>query len=340
MAIRLHFAGLEPGRPLVHLAWAAYQDRPALSASTTIHFGRELADAFGQSLQVAESIIDSDVVIYPHPYEETAITHAVGQAARTNQKPCLFFSQDERLPPSNLPFGTLYRSSIFKRLPHERAHAVLINDVRGEVSAEAATLLEREAIPRVGFCGYVGTPLRRSLFWLAGARQKVAGLSLRARVLRQVLRDRRLCADFIARADYLGFATLAAFNPQHSLAAPRKAFLENLFACPYGLALRGKGNHSVRFYEILAAGRIPAFINTDCVLPFEEEIDWKRLFPWIEHDDIPSIGDRILEFHNSIESEEFKVRQAALRSLWESRLTAVPYFSHILHTVASGARPP
>jgi hypothetical protein len=340
MSIRIYFAGLQPGRPLILLAWAAFQSRPALTATTTINFGRDLKSAFGKTFRVADKLADCDVVIYPHPYADDSATAAVADIARAEQKPCLFFSQDERLPPSRLSFGTLYRSSIFKRLPHERAHAVFISDVREEAPQHATVVVEREDRPRLGFCGYVGTPIRRAILRLLGARQKVEALDLRSRVLRYAQQDQRLDSHFITRADYLGAATLAVFDQTHPLADARQAFLQNLFKCSYGLAMRGKGNHSVRFYEILAAGRIPVFINTNCVLPFEAEIPWKTIMPWIEHEDIPSIGDRLLRFHNQMDEAGFRDKQLELRALWEARLTPIPYFTHILQAVASGKSAP
>jgi len=244
------------------------------------------------------------------------------------------------LPPSRLQYGTLYRSSIFRRLPHERAHAVLINDVTQEVPGATAAVREKEPQPRIGFCGYVGTPLRRAVLQVVGAKQKVAGLKLRARVLRCIEKDRRLLAEFTTRADYLGAATLAAFREDHPLTASRQAFLQNLFACSYGLAIRGKGNHSVRFYEILAAGRIPVFIDTNCVLPFEDEIEWRKLMPWIGERDVDSLGDFVVKFHDNLSGEAFASKQRQLRALWENRFKPIPYFAHILSTVAAGKRAP
>jgi hypothetical protein len=339
MPLRLHFAGLTPNRPLTHLAWAAYAHDDRVAGGTTVHFGRELADAFAKHWSIAPSIADCDVVVYPHSYEDGPETASVAEAARAAGKPCLFFSQDERLAPSRLSYGTLYRSSIFKRLPHERTLPVFINDPTTEYSA-AEEILPKPHRPRVGFCGYVGTGISRSLFRLAGANQKVDGLAIRATALAALKRDPRIDCDFLSRATYLGSATYAAFDKQHPLADARDAFLANLFRCPYNLAIRGKGNHSVRFYEVLAASRIPLFVNTACVLPLEREIDWKAHTLWVEDSDLPQIGDRVTAGHAAIPAEEFEERQRANRRLWETRLKPEPFFAHVLATVAAGQPAP
>jgi hypothetical protein len=252
-------------------------------------------------------------------------------------KPCLFFSQDERIPPSRLGYGTLIRSSIFEKLPHERAHPVFILDIKEETGGAYPEVIAKGARPEVGFCGYVGTPLSRLGLRILGARAKVDGLAFRAKVLGAMRRDQGVDCRFIARGTYLGAAPLSAFRRDHPLADQRQAFLANLMESPYALAMRGKGNHSVRFYEILSAGRIPVFVNTACVLPLESEIDWKKYSVWVEESELPRIGRHLREFHDRIGAEEFVDLQSRIRSLWLERLRPEPYFKHVLEVVASGS---
>lgn len=340
MAVRLHFPGLCAGRPLVVIAWAAYAKDSLIASATQMHFGRELADVFGLHWRVVSRIEDADVVIYPHSYVDGPETRAVAEAARKAGKPCLFFSQDERLPPSRLTYGTLYRSSIFERLPHERTHPVFINDVRSELADQPPEAIEKETRPTVGFCGYVGTPLTRLMWRAIGQRQKAQGLTLRHRALQYLRADNRITSRLIARSTYLGSATLSAFNTAHPLMHERAAFLRTLCDNGYGLAIRGKGNHSVRFYEILCAGRIPLFINTQCVLPLEGLIDWKSFTCWVEDVDLARIGDTVVLFHKRISADAFLELQRRNRHLWETFLRPEPYFRYILDRVAAGEPAP
>jgi len=337
MAVRIHFPGLAPGRALVTIAWAACAKDPQLAAATKVYYGRELADVFDTHWRRVDRIEDSDVVVYPYTYEDGPETQGVADAAKAAGKPCLFFSQDERIPPSRLGYGTLIRSSIFEKLPHERAHPVFILDIKEETGGAYPEVIAKGARPEVGFCGYVGTPLSRLAFRLLGAHQKVDGLAFRAKVLGAMRRDPRVDCRFIARATYLGAAPLSAFRKDHPLADQRQVFLRNLMDCPYALAMRGKGNHSVRFYEILSAGRIPVFVNTGCVLPLESEIDWKKYCVWIEEAELPRIGQHLSEFHSRISADGFVDLQRRIRSLWLERLCPEPYFKHVLEVVASGA---
>ena len=89
----------------------------------------------------------------------------------------------------------------------------------------------------------------------------------------------------------------------------------------YIICVRGGGNFSARFYETLAMGRIPIFINTDCILPFDNLIDWKRYCVWVEKKELRNIGEKITTFHQSLSNEEFQKLQAECRIIWEQYLS-------------------
>ena len=98
-------------------------------------------------------------------------------------------------------------------------------------------------------------------------------------------------------------------------------FYENINSSDYVVCVRGAGNFSVRFYETLAMGRIPIFVNTDCALPLENEIDWKKHVVWIERKEIKHIAEKVKDFHSALSSNDFIDLQNANRTLWNERLT-------------------
>ena len=53
-------------------------------------------------------------------------------------------------------------------------------------------------------------------------------------------------------------------------------FFENIRDSHFTVCCRGAGNFSMRFYQTLSCGRIPILIDTDMILPFENEIDWRE----------------------------------------------------------------
>jgi hypothetical protein len=92
------------------------------------------------------------------------------------------------------------------------------------------------------------------------------------------------------------------------------------------LCVRGAGNFSVRFYETLAMGRVPVFINTDCIVPLSSSIEWKKYVVWIEEDEMNTMETKIVEFHNSLSSEKLQKLQKANRTIWEESLTLGGFF--------------
>ena len=71
----------------------------------------------------------------------------------------------------------------------------------------------------------------------------------------------------------------------------------------------------------VGCGRIPLFIDTDCVLPFDFAIDWKRFRVWVDQVDLRSVADsggRVPRLHLG---EEFEELQVACRRLWEEWLS-------------------
>ena len=111
--------------------------------------------------------------------------------------------------------------------------------------------------------------------------------------------------------------------------ASRLAYARNLLSNSYALCVSGHGNYSFRLYEAMAAGRIPLFVNTDCVLPLEELIDYKKLFVWVEADSLYRIGDELLAFHLRHKGEGFEALQKQIKATWLQYLAGDNYYRHL-----------
>ena len=120
----------------------------------------------------------------------------------------------------------------------------------------------------------------------------------------------------------------------------RGEFVANLLDCDYALCVRGMGNFSYRFYEALCCGRIPVIVDTDGVLPFDEEIDWRAYAVWVRPEDIEHIGERIAEFHAAISPDDaFQALQRRCRRLWEERLSPPGFFTQLHRYFQRSAAP-
>ena len=131
----------------------------------------------------------------------------------------------------------------------------------------------------------------------------------------------------IRRNKYKGGKT----NNQKYQKRVKKEFYQNICNTLYTLCIRGTGNFSTRFFETLALGRIPVFVNTDCILPFENEINWKEHIVWVEKNDLTEIGEKISDFHNGLDKDDFIQLQIKNRLLWEKYFSFPGFINKLVH---------
>jgi hypothetical protein len=125
--------------------------------------------------------------------------------------------------------------------------------------------------------------------------------------------------DFIYRDKYRAGATT-----QEQREASTLEFFKNLNDSPYTFCLRGAGNFSVRFYESLALGKIPVFIDTDVQLPLEHLIEWDQHICRVAPHE--NVVEQLLKFHKSHTATSFEALQISNRSLYENYLVRHAYF--------------
>ena len=106
-------------------------------------------------------------------------------------------------------------------------------------------------------------------------------------------------------------------------------FYQNIFNNLYTFCLRGTGNFSARFFETLAMGRIPVLVDTDCRLPFHNEIEWKQHCIMIPEKEVNKLGEKIFNFHNDHSEKELNDIQVNNRMIWETYLMKESYFINL-----------
>jgi hypothetical protein len=158
------------------------------------------------------------------------------------------------------------------------------------------------------------------------AQQLLSTSFLRASVLKRLKQASFVETNYILRKKYR--AGIKEHKGTHSTTLE---FYNNLKDSDYVICVRGAGNFSVRFYETLAMGRIPVFINTDCALPLNTRIDWKKNVVWVEFKDRYQVAQKVKEFHETLSKEDFIDLQLANRTLWQEQLTMGGFFKNFLN---------
>ena len=188
-------------------------------------------------------------------------------------------------------------------------------------------------LPVVGFCGHasLGTSKKwkeKVKFMRENAKRFLknplrndfeplfSSAYVRAILLNTLEQSKKIKTNFIYRVHYRGGAVNQETREKTTL-----EYYDNIKNSDYVLCVRGAGNFSVRLYETLMMGRIPVFVNTDCLLPFESEIDWNKHVVWVEWDDRKNIANRIAAFHKQLSNDEFVALQLANRTLWKETLS-------------------
>lgn len=296
---------------------------------------------------------DADIAVFPGAWEHvigntSALKKAeqfIKSASQAGKPTVIFFwsDSDEDIPYENI---IIFRTSLYhsRKKLNEFAMPAWSEDFIAKYHNEQLPIRQKKERPVVGFCGYAppyrGMPLsfrqklrsvihgsRRLLKKLIG--YKSANSSIRTAALQVLAMNNQIDSNFIIREQFLGGASTSSgkidFERMNRL---RQEYVQNMIESDYILCARGGGNFSYRLYETLSCGRIPVFINTDCVLPYHSEINWKEYCVWLDESEVDGIAERVVKFHNSLSPKGFAELQKRCRKLWEDWLSPVGFFAN------------
>ncbi|MEQ1948422.1 MAG: exostosin family protein [Bryobacteraceae bacterium] len=347
---RIHFPFFDPFKPVLPLAAACGLGHQAPAEGVSARRFEKLNSEGGMSFQAA-AIQEAQVVFYPHCFDASDDAKRCAELAREHDLPCVFVKHGDDPGDLQIDYGTIFYESLFASRRKENEHVIppFVDDPLETTEAPPA-IREKNARPLVGFCGFTGSPLAFPVY-RAIRPEKLTGLLLRRRAIRALRRSKECDTAFILRRQYWGGALGLTERRMKAIAAKlfgtsstgldlrrnletearvHHEFVRNILETDYTLCVRGAGNYSYRFYEVLAAGRIPVFVNTDCELPFADRIDWKRHCVWVEEKSLERIGDAVAAFHASISPARFRDLQRENRQLYETYFTPVNYYRTVL----------
>ena len=314
---------------------------------------------------ITKNILEADFILLPHwetlyeysdeQYKDHGInpnnrksiiettTSLIERSKQHNKKLIVFFwsDSDESIPLEN---AIIFRTSINKSTQASNVISMPSwqSDLYEEISSNESLYQPKTEIPKVGFRGssrplslniedlirtgitqfnkmMASTPINKSLPY-----EWNVGQEIRRKAMLKLKENQRINSDFyVLTRGYL------KRSDSESRRLNRQRFVESIFNNQYTLCVRGMGNYSYRLFETISAGRIPLFINTDCSLPLDFIIDWKKYMVWVEASDVNYIDEILLDFHSKHNSEEFINLQKKIRSLWDEYLKPTAYFNHM-----------
>lgn len=290
-------------------------------------------------------IEDADFVLIPYQYERLKLVNpvrlqAIVAEAKEAGKPLLIWGASDIEHPIDIPNSVILRVSQYQysKRPNEITIPFSAEDLLESYAGGELLIRKKTKIPSVGFTGWAEMSLKKRIKTYAkefpitlatlfdekrGAEHK--GVLFRARALRALTKHMGIEAHFKTRATYSGHIKTIEGTVEDN----RREFVENILNSDYALCVKGDANSSVRFYEALSLGRIPLFLDTACVLPLEDIIDYRDFCVFVDWRDADRIGDVLADFHAKISIEQFEGMQRKARSVYREYLR-IDAFSHML----------
>src|SRR3989338_1552740 len=303
-------------------------------------------------IRIVDDPAHADCFLAPHNY--FALKKTLGQSAaamylstfvtlsQTYKKNILLFAMADSDEDIDVPNSIVFRFSQYgykkKKneilMPFYQSPSISEQSMgyRQEIWKEISLRRKGEK-PTISFCGWAGFPnaYRRMTFAariiLEDVKKRILrdpradlrkpGIYFRRKAMAALRGSTRIRTNFIVRKSYSakrGSDGSRKIQPEEA----EREYIRSMLQSDFVLAPKGHGNGSVRFYEALSLGRFPVLINTDCVLPLANMIDYDKFAVSVEYTDIPSIERRILEFYDALDDEEFEARQKMARAAFDA----------------------
>lgn len=257
---------------------------------------------------------------------------------QANKPLIIFFTNDSSHEPLPIKDAFVFRESLLgsRRLPHDFTLNAAHEDLVKHYLGDELPIRQKKKKPVVGFDGCANkvsqTVKLKELVYQTAMFAKgksyhfpYRGHHIRNEALKYLSNSQEIETNFVIRDNMVFFNE--ANNIEQKLKF-RLEYVQNMVESDYILCCRGRGNFSLRLYEILCCGRIPIFVNTDCVLPYDFTLDWKKYCVWVDIKDLPQIAQKVVEFHNNLSPQEFVDLQYGCRQLWQKWLSTEGFLAN------------
>ncbi|MDD3896247.1 MAG: exostosin family protein [Candidatus Peribacteraceae bacterium] len=291
-----------------------------------------------------DSPAEADYILLPHHYSSLAshrdYVRRQADLARQHGKKFLIFWHGDSPASAGIPHAVVFRTSLyrFSQRKNEYSMPAYAEDLLG---GGTLALREKHAWqPVVGFCGWaqyknlkngIGTFLKNAYITLAALmgysrlRAMRKGIWYRMQAVTLLQSSMQVQANFIIRSSYSGHKQTIRVEEGKA----RQEYIDTLLHSDYALAIKGDGNYSYRFYEALSLGRIPVLLDTDCVLPLEDIIDYDSFVLRINYKDLCRMDTIIADHYNSTAPDAFIAMQKKARAAFDEYLSTPAFFRHM-----------
>ncbi len=296
---------------------------------------------FKKLVSFVENVTEADYIFVPHTHSTLESKHQgylkeIEQFSLEHDTPAILFAYGDRHGDIALKNAIILRTTKYRRTLHEKNEIIVppfVEDLGAQYGYES---IQKTATPVVGFSGMTRMPTRftqaKFIIKLTGA-TVLETLGIRDVSERQGLYFRKQAIDVLSatavcqldtnqRKSYSAAEKTIEGNPE----TIRKEFIDNIKRSHLPLVVRGHGNYSLRFFEVLSLGRVPLFIDTDTPLPLENEIPYDKFMLRVNHTNIHKLPEIISEFWHRTSDDEFRHMQELAREVFATKLRADQFY--------------
>ena len=83
-------------------------------------------------------------------------------------------------------------------------------------------------------------------------------------------------------------------------------------------------------------GRIPILVDTDCLLPYADDLGWRECCVYVRWAEVDQIAEKVQAFHDRLSEGAFVEIQYRARRFWEERLSFNGFFTHFPEHLSAG----
>ena len=295
-------------------------------------------------IELVENVSDADIIVLPHDYSlimdnKNYLSRYIHLSEKYNKK-IIIFSHSDYDEIINIPNSIVFRTSQYRY--KKRSNEIIMPPYVEDLSIYKSIInRNKNKIPVIGFCGLATYKNTQEQFtvYLKNFKLEIMkiltlnknlilhkrGVYFRKKIIEKLEKTSLIKTNFIIRKTYSGHISTAEL-PIDQL---RSEYIENFVNSDLALIVKGNGNFSLRFYEALSLGRVPLFIDTDCMLPLEEIINYNKFVFSFNIANIKNIDKLVAESFEKINNEQFIKMQNLGRLVFEKYLRIDSFFKFI-----------
>lgn len=265
------------------------------------------------NIEYVNKIKEADIVVLPFKFNgiHNSIFKLLSSLTKQlNKNLWCFYNDDDDKSYVLDEHVVLFRTSFYKSSKNKNEQGLIA------FSADFYRQKQSDNIS-IGYCGY---------YTARNSRFPGGIFNARAPYL-DTLQQCKVTNNFIIRQGF--------WAPGIDRRQAQKEYFENMENNIFVFCMRGAGNFSYRFYEILMMGRIPIFIDTDCVLPFEELLNLSDVGLFLKDADIKTgkvnLEQEILKYIRNNKNRLTDI-QRQNRLLWEKFYSPVGFLNTLINT--------